>query len=307
MTEIKTAAEYDTETEWIPTSLSVVNKLLGGGIPMGKILEISGSFSVGKSTLALIMLADAQKAGKKCLWADIEYSFQNEYATRMGVNTKKLFLLRERFAESAIDEIEKFAESNKDAVIVVDAIGAMLPRSEAEKESGGKVIGGQARLVASFCRKMAPLMHENNICVIALNHSFRDIMTSALKTSGGLKLEYHKSVSLNLRKGLKKVMKGEQRVGDVIEIEVRKNKLAPTLSQKGELIFLYGDGFQKNSSIKDEAIEAGILTKEGQFWMFKGEKLARGDNGLLEVLKNEEIAAQIKTAITELTEQGESK
>ena len=297
MTDLKTAAEYETTPEWVPTNLPVVNKLLGGGLPMGKMLEISGSFSVGKSTLALMMLSAAQKAGKKCLWADIEYSFANDYAEKMGVDTKKLLLLRERFAESAIDEIEKFAEKNKNAVIVVDAIGAMLPRAEAEKSAGEKVIGGQARLVASFCRKIAPLMHENNICVIALNHSFRDLMTGALKTSGGQKLEYHKTISLNLRKGLKKVMQGETRVGDVIEVEVRKNKLVPTLHQKGELVFIYNSGFSAEADFIQEALDKGIITRSGPFYAFKDHRW-KGMAGVREAFKDNDLLQDLKQSLS---------
>ncbi len=294
---IITASEYGLTSDWIPTGLSKLDKILGGGIPTRRITEISGPYSVGKTTLALTVIAEAQELGYKTLWVDQEWSWSGDYAETLGVNLKKLNLIQERFAETALDDVESFAEKNKKALIVIDAVGALLPRQEAEKDNQSKTIGGQAGLVAKFSRKIVPLLALNNIALVVLNHEFTDIMSGRIMTSGGKKLEYHKSIWLKLRKGNKKLMKGEQQVGEVIIAEIRKHKLAPTLKMETDLQIVYGSGFVKQADLLDDAKEKGILTKEGQSWLFQGEKVARGDNALRDWVAIPENLEQIKQAL----------
>lgn len=262
--------------DWISTGFSKLNTILGGGVPTRKILEVSGQFSVGKTTLALSMVAQAQKEKYKCLWVDSEFSFDDEYATTLGVNCGKLELLQERFAEDALDAIEAWAEKNKNGLVVLDSVGALLPRQEAEKNAGEKVIGGQAKLIATFCRKIVPLLAINNVALVILNHQFTDLMSGKLKTSGGAKLEYSKSVWLMLRKASKRIMQGENQVGEIIEAEIRKNKLAGTSKQKVELQLFYGKGFSVDADLLQECIEKGIITKSSNSYLMDGVKLAVG-------------------------------
>lgn len=248
---------------WIPTGFSKLNDILGGGVATRKITEISGVFSVGKSTLALQIIAQAQMLGMECLYADTEYGYDALYATKLGVEVPSLDLLTERHAEGILDAIEGWISERKNALVVLDSVGGLLPRAEAEKNAEGKVIGGQAKLIATFCRKVVPLLAIQNVALLVLNHQFTDLMSGKLKTSGGAKLEYHKSIWLMLRKANKRIMKGEQQVGDVIEAEIRKNKLAPTLKQTCELNLLYGEGFSREADKLDEMLKLGTMTKKG--------------------------------------------
>lgn len=262
------------ELTWIPTGFSQLNKILGGGIPTRKITEISGVFSVGKSTLALQIVAQAQRLGMDCLYADTEYSFTEDYAEKLGVDIKLLDLLQERYAETVLDEIEKWSEEHSGSLVVLDSIGGLLPRAEAEKSAEGKTIGGQAKLIATFCRKMGPILAVNNVALLVLNHQFTDIMSGRLKTSGGAKLEYAKSIWLMLKAANKRLMKGDDQVGLVIEAEIRKNKLAGTNKQKAELSMLFGEGFSADQDKLQEMLDSNEVTKQGRSFFYKGEKVA---------------------------------
>jgi len=283
---IKSAAEMDTKVEWIPTGLGSLDRILGGGVPTKRITEISGPYSVGKTTLALTVVAQAQKLGYKTLWMDQEWSWENNYAVELGVDLKKMMLIQERFAELALDEVESFADKNKDALIVIDAIGALLPRQEAEKSNEGKTIGGQAGLVAKFCRKIVPLLAINNIALVVLNHEFTDIMSGRIMTSGGRKLEYHKAVWLKLRKLSKNITQGEAKIGEFIEAEIRKHKLASTVRQTCELSLLFGKGFSAEADLLQEMLDSGEVTKVGNTYWKGEEKLGTGLNKAREALKN---------------------
>lgn len=288
---------YKTLT-WIPTGFSSLDKILGGGVPSRKITEFSGYMQVGKSTLALQVVAQAQKLGMDCLWADSEFSFTEDYATKLGVNCDLLDLIQGRYAEDNLDQIEAWAESHRDSLVVLDSIGGLLPRQEAEKSAEGKTIGGQAKLIATFCRKIVPILAINNVALVVLNHQLIDLMSGKLKTSGGAKLEYAKSIWLMLKAANKRIMSGDQQIGLVIEAEIRKNKLAATMKQSTELHMLYGQGFSSQGDLLEEALDKGLITKQGQFYYFGGEKIGRGQNGTREALKDENLSAKIKQALT---------
>lgn len=282
---MKASESLYSKIDWLPTGFSALDKILGGGIPSRKITEISGVYSVGKSTLALMIVAKAQQAGMECLWSDSEYSFGQEYAESLGVNCDELDLEQNRYGEEAVNEIEAWADSHKNGLIVLDSVGALLPRQEAEKDADGKTIGAQAKLVATFCRKIVPILAINNNSLIVLNHNLIDLMSGAIKTSGGSKLEYHKSIWLMLRKASKRVMQGENQVGEIIEAEIRKNKLAPTLKQKAELTLLYGQGFSAEADLLQELLDSGEVVKRGNTF-FRGEtKLGVGLAKAREALK----------------------
>lgn len=270
----------------ITTGLPNLDKILGvGGVPLRKITEISGAFSVGKSTLALSIIAQAQDMGLKTLWVDTEFSYDEKYAEVLGVNNDELDLLQERFAEANLDKTEEWIDEHKKALVVLDSIGGLLPRAEAEKGAEEKVIGGQAKLIATFCRKIVPLLAINNVALVVLNHEFTDLMSGKLMTSGGAKLGYHKSIWLRLKKANKRVMQGENQIGDIIEAEIRKNKVAPTLKQSCTLTMLYGKGFSAEADLLQELMDKGEVTKVGNSY-FRGEKrLGVGLNKAREALK----------------------
>lgn len=282
---MKASANPYKKIHWIPTGLPSLDRILGGGIPQRKITEISGNFSVGKSTLALQMVAQAQNEGTDCMWCDSEFSFHEEYASALGVNCDKLELVAGRFAEENLDAIEEWADSHKNALIVLDSVGQLLPRQEAEKTAEGKTIGSQSRLIATFCRKMVPILAINNIALVVLNHNVMDIMSGRLKTSGGAKLEYAKSIWLMLRQANKRIMKGDRQIGAIIEAEVRKNKLAATLKQKVELTLIYGEGFSAEADLLQELLDKGEVTKRGNTYFRGDQKLGIGITKAREALK----------------------
>lgn len=271
--------------EWIPTGFSSLDTILGGGIPSRKITEISGVFSMGKSTLGLQIIAQAQKMKKDCLWADSEFSFSENYATKLGVNCDLLDLIQSRYAEESLDAIEDWAETHKNFIIVLDSVGGLLPRQEAEKSAEGKTIGGQAKLIATFCRKIIPILAINNGALVVLNHQFTDLMSGKLKTSGGAKLEYAKSIWLMLRVGNRKLMQGDKQVGLEIIAEIRKNKLAATQKQSAVLSMIFGEGFSLEADLLQQLIDSGEVTKRGNTF-FRGEtKLGVGLTKAREALK----------------------
>lgn len=284
---IKSADESEyNEIRVIPTGLGAFDKLTGiGGIPRKRISEIFGEASIGKSSISLQLVANAQKLGFKCLWADAEWTFDLTYARSLGVDTSKLGLLQAPYAEAILDSLEEEIDSGKWDLVVLDSIGGLLPRAESEKGADGKVIGGQAKLIATFCRKIVPLLVIKDVAFVAINHSFVDLMSGRIKTSGGMKLEYHKSYSVRLKRMNKRVMQGEKRVGDIVEAEVKKNKMSNTMGQTAEMTLLYGSAFSVEADLLQELLDSGEVTKKGNSY-FRGEtKLGVGLAKAREALK----------------------
>jgi recombination protein RecA len=265
------------EVDVIPTGLFIDNLTGIGGIPRGVITEIFGDEGIGKSSLCLQLVANAQKQGLRCLWADVEWSYSASYAEILGVDNTKLGVMRERFAETILDALEEEIDSGKWDLVIFDSIGGVTPRAEVEKGIEGKVIGGQAGLLAKFCRKVVPSLRINNTALVVINHQFIDIMSGKLLTSGGKKLAYHKSLSIRLKaKSGVTIKQGDRKVGKVVIGEIRKNKLAATegLMLDGQLIF--GTGFSAGADLLNIAIDKGVITKSGNTYWFGKVKLGVG-------------------------------
>lgn len=287
------------DVEVIPTGL-FVDKLSGiGGIPRGVITEIFGDESIGKSSFCLQMVAEAQRQGLRCLFADVEWSYDVRYAASLGIDNDKLGIIRERFAETTLDALEEAVESGQWDLVVLDSVGGILPRAEAEKENGGKTIGGQAGLIAKFCRKIVPLLKIKNVALVVINHSFVDIMSGKIMTSGGKKLAYHKSLSIRFKQKFGVVIKqGDRKVGKVVVGEVKKNKLAATegLELDGQLIF--GVGFSAAADLLGDAIDKGVVYKKGNTFYFGEQKLGVGLGKVREQFEaDESLREQVKAAL----------
>lgn len=266
------ASEY-TQIGVIRTG-TVIDKLSGiGGLPRGRITEVFGDAGLGKSTVCLQSVASAQKQGLRCLWADLEYAYDGRYAESLGVDNENLGLLQERFAEEALDALEKAVEDGGYDLVVLDSVGAIHSRTEAEKSSAERTIGTQAGLMARFCRKIAPLIAVNKTAFVVINHSYVDIMSGRIGTSGGKKLEYHKSLSIRLKTTNKSLKQGDRIIGKVVMAQVKKNKLAPTEGMEVESQILFGEGFSASADLLDEAITFGVIRKEGNTYFFSQEKL----------------------------------
>lgn len=284
----------------IPSGLFLDNLTGIGGIPRGVITEIFGDEGVGKSTLCLQLVANAQQLGLKCLWADVEWSYSPKYAEALGIDNTKLGIVRERFAEDVLDSLETEIESGKWDLVVLDSIGGILPRAEAEKGADGKTIGSQAGLMAKFCRKVVPALYINKVALIAINHQFVDIMSGRILTSGGKKLAYHKALSIRLKKKSGMVIKqGDKKVGKVVTAEIwGKNKVGPTEGMQLDGQIIFGTGFSVGADVLNIAMDKEVVTKQGNTYYYGDIKLGVGLGKAREAIEaDEKLLAEIKEAI----------
>lgn len=265
-----------SKVESISTGLPQLDRAIGiGGVPVGRITEISGKWSAGKSTLALQTIAQAQKRGIECYWFDTEFSWDNGYAEELGVDTSLLYLIQTPTAEEGLDMLLEIAKAEKNTLMVIDSVGGLHPADEASKSSGERTIGAQAGLIARFCRKIVPNLALRNHALIVLNHEYLEIgaLRPTVKTSGGEKLSYHKSLWIRLNRTGMNVKVGEKIVGYKAEAEIRKNKVASTERSKCDLEMEFGKGFLASANLFDEAIEKGVITRTGNTHFYGEEKI----------------------------------
>ena len=271
------------------TTGTFLDKCTGiNGIPRGRITEIYGDEGMGKSSVCLQMVANAQKQGLKCLWVDVEYSYEAGYAASLGVDNEKLSVLRQEYAEATLVELDDCIDQGWD-LIILDSIGGLTPRAEIEKGAEGKVIGAQAGIVARFCRRMVPALATKNIAMVVINHAFVDLMSGKIMSSGGKKLAFHKSIAVRLKNKMGSVLKkGDRKIGRIVVAEVKKNKLAATEGLEVEGHLLFGQGFESSRDRLEELIEEGKVTKTGNSYFFEGQKMGVGLNKAAAWLKEHE-------------------
>ncbi len=251
---------------------------LVNGIPRGRILEIWGDPSTGKSTAAMQVVAVAQMRGLKCLWVDAEWSYEPQYGSALGIDNKRLGIIRHETAEDIIEATQKEIETGKWDLVVLDSIGALTSRQKFEKASGEKTIGVQASIVADMCVKFVPKLSLTNTALIVINHSFVDIMTGHLKTSGGNKLGYHKSISIRLTvKPKARIEKGgvplKDDEGKVITATVYKDKVFGNEKKFVDVGLIFHEGFSRQQDYLEVALRKGVITREGNTFYLQGEKL----------------------------------
>jgi len=275
---------------------TLIDSLSGiGGFPRGRMTEIFGDEAVGKSTLCMQAIAQAQQDGLTCLWADVEFSYTTLYGEQLGVNNDTLGLIRSQHAEDVLDTLQEAIESGAYDLVILDSIGGLHPRAEAEKTSGEKTIGGQAGLMARFCRKIIPIISMKNVALVVINHSFVDIMSGRIMTSGGRKLAYHKKMSIRLKSTGKYGKSGEVVISKIIMGIVKKNALAPTEGREETAELVYGKGFSLQAKLLEMAIDAGIIVKVSNSYLFQGEKLGVGLTKTRQAIEgNEDLADKIK-------------
>lgn len=232
----------------IETPFKGVNSVLGGGVATRKITEIAGSWSVGKSTFAYQLIANAQRQGRPCLLLDAERAYTKEYGAALGIDNTQLDMFRAKTAEEYLDYCIEWMEikKNRGGLAIIDAIGALLPREEAEKTSESRSIGLQARIIGSFCRKIVPVLDDNDIALLILNHTFIPLGQMGVASSGGKKLEFARSVWLILSgaygKPIKRSADGLKTLIPM-QLEVRKNKLMSNVGTKIFIDLVQGAGF----------------------------------------------------------------
>jgi len=280
------------QVEVIPTGCLTLDYALGiGGVPRGRIIEIYGPESSGKTTVALHVLAEAQKLGGTAAFIDAEHALDPTYAEKLGVNINDLYISQPDTGEQALDICETLVRSGEVDIVVVDSVAALTPKAEIEGEMGDNFIGTQARLMSQALRKLTGITNKSKSCVIFINQ-LRDkigvIYGSPETTTGGKALKFYSSIRLDVRK-VDTIKDGSDIVGNRTRIKVVKNKMAPPF-KTAEFDILYGKGINREGCVIDAAIEADLIQKSGSWYSYNGEKIGQGkDNVRLFLQANPEI------------------
>lgn len=295
------------DVETIPTGSFSLDMALGvGGLPKGRIVEIYGPESSGKTTLALNVIAQAQKKGGKAAFIDAEHAMDPEYAARLGVKVKELLISQPDNGEEALNILESLVRSGIIDVVVVDSVAALTPKAEIEGEMGQQYMGLQARLMSQALRKLTAIAAKSKTLVIFINQIRMQLgvmFGNPETTPGGRALRFYSSVRIDIRRTAQ-IKKGEAVVGNRVKAKVVKNKVAPPF-RTAEFDIMYGEGISYEGDVLGVALATGVVTKTGNTYSFEGEKLGVGLEATKNRLKEEkrilnEIVKKIKTVANEL-------
>ncbi len=298
------------DVESIPTGSISLDLALGiGGIPRGRIIEIYGPESSGKTTLTLHIIANAQKAGGTAAFVDAEHALDPEYAKKIGVNVNDLLISQPDNGEQALDIVETLVNSGAISVIVVDSVAALVPRAEIEGEMGDQHIGRQARLMSQALRKLTSIVAKSNCTVIFINQIRMKIgvmFGNPETTTGGNALKFYSSVRVEVRRAAQ-IKKGEDIVGNRVKVKIVKNKVAPPFKAT-EFDIMYNEGISASGDILDTAVKYEAIVKKGNSYSFGDIKLGAGREAAKLTLKNDpklmkEIVKEIKKKVKEAEEQ----
>ncbi|MBQ8845113.1 MAG: recombinase RecA [Clostridia bacterium] len=290
------------KTEVIPTGCLTLDFALGiGGIPKGRVIEIYGPESSGKTTVSLHIIAEAQKAGGTAAFIDAEHALDPYYAEKLGVVLNDLYVSQPDNGEQALNICEILVRSGTFDLIVVDSVAALTPKAEIDGEMGDNHVGLQARMMSQALRKLTSIMSKSNTTVIFINQLREKVgvlFGSPETTTGGKALKFYSSIRLDVRKG-DAIKDGTEIVGNRTKVKVVKNKLAPPF-KVAEFDIIYGKGISKSGCLVDIAIEQGIVKKSGSWFSFNDEKIAQGKENVKALLEsNQELYNEIETLIKE--------
>jgi protein RecA len=274
-----------------------------GGLPRGRIIEIFGPESSGKTTLATHVIAEAQKKKLLCAIIDAEHAFDAEYAQSLGVNVNDLYINQPDYGEQGLEITDRLIGSGKFGLIVVDSVAALVPKAELEGEMGDSKMGLHARLMSQALRKLTAKVSENNCTLIFINQ-LRDkigvMFGSPEVTTGGNALKFYASVRLDVRRSTtiaNSVMIGEEKIGNQTTVRVIKNKVAPPF-KKAEFDILYGEGIDKAGEILDGAVLSNVVSKSGSWYSYKEANIGQGREAVRQLLKdNPDMLEEIKQEI----------
>ncbi len=284
-----------------------------GGYPRGRIVEIYGTESSGKTTLAITAIAEAQKQGGIAAFIDAEHSFDRFYAEKLGVDTTQLLIAQPDNGEQALEIAEQLIRSAAIDIIVIDSVAALTPKAEIEGEMGDNKVGLQARLMSQALRKLSGAISQTNTCCIFINQLRQKIgvmFGPSEVTTGGLALKYYASVRLDVRR-LTSLKDGDQVLGNRVSVKVVKNKVAPPFL-KTEFDLIFGVGIDRMAEVLDLALEGDIIKKSGSFYRYDGSPLAQGRSATIQMLRDtpelaEEIEARVRNIGVVIPATGESE
>ncbi|MCZ8109705.1 MAG: recombinase RecA [Betaproteobacteria bacterium] len=272
-----------------------------GGLPRGRVVEIYGPESSGKTTLTLQVIAEMQKEGGTCAFIDAEHALDIQYAQKLGVNLQELLISQPDTGEQALEIVDALVRSGSVDLIVVDSVAALTPKAELEGEMGDALPGLQARLMSQALRKLTATIKKTNTMVIFINQIRMKIgvmFGSPETTTGGNALKFYASVRLDIRR-TGSIKKGEEVIGSETKVKVVKNKVSPPF-KTAEFDILYGEGISREGEIVDMGVEARILDKSGAWYAYNGEKIGQGKDNAREFLReNPELAREIENKIRE--------
>ena len=297
---MKLGQRHVMDVESISTGSLSLDIALGiGGLPKSRIVEIYGPESSGKTTLALQVIAEAQKKGGVCAFVDAEHALDPSYAKKLGVDTQELLISQPDTGEQALEITDTLVRSGAISVLVVDSVAALTPRAELEGEMGDHHMGLQARLMSQALRKLTGSISKSNTMVIFINQIRMKIgvmFGSPETTAGGNALKFYSSVRLDIRR-IGAIKDGEEIVGNQTRVKIVKNKVAPPFKVV-EFDIMYGQGISKTGELIDLGAKADIVEKSGAWYAYKGEKIGQGKENAKEYLKNNPgISAEIEMAI----------
>lgn len=306
---MKLGDEKIENIEVIPTGSIALDNALGvGGYPKGRIIEIYGPESSGKTTLAIHAIAEAQKAGGIAAFIDAEHAFDRFYAKKLGVDVDNLWISQPDNGEQALQIADQLISSSAIDILVVDSVAALTPKKEIEGDMGDNVVGLQARLMSQALRKLTSTISKTNTTCIFINQLREKIgvmFGSPETTTGGNALKFYASVRLDIRKA-SSIKDGENILGNLARVKVVKNKVAPPF-RKAEFEITFGEGISKIGEIVDLGVEHNIIQKSGSWFSYNGSKLGQGRDAAKTLLKDnpelaEEIEAKIREAIASKNE-----
>lgn len=292
--------EAAVKAEVIPTGSISFDLSLGiGGFPRGRVIEIFGPEATGKTTLALHVIAEAQKRGGQAAFIDAEHALDPNYAAKLGINIDELLISQPDYGEQALEIAEVLVRSGAVDVIVVDSVAALVPKAELEGEMGDAHMGLQARLMSQALRKLTAIVSRSKTCFIFINQIREKIgvfVGSPETTTGGRALKFYASLRIDVRK-LAAIKEGEDVIGSRVKVKVVKNKLAPPF-REAQFDIIFGEGISREGDLVDCGLQYGILEKTGTWYSYRGERLGQGRENVKKLLKeNRELADQIDREI----------
>lgn len=292
----------NTNVECIPTGSVSLDLALGGGLPKGRIIEIYGPESSGKTTLALHAIAEIQKEGGTAAFVDAEHALDPSYAKKLGVKVENLLVSQPDNGEQALEITETLVRSNAVDLIVVDSVAALVPRAEIEGDMGDSHMGLQARLMSQALRKLTGVINRSNATVIFINQIRMKIgvmFGNPETTTGGNALKFYASVRMDIRR-ISQIKQGEDIIGNRTRVKVVKNKIAPPF-RIAEFDIMYNQGISASGDILDLAVDKEIIEKSGAWFAYKDEKIAQGREAAKKYLEEnpkvlEEVAKKVREA-----------